>query len=650
MSNQTELEIVGKTTDFLTSARWLETGDNFFEELVKFLAEILEVEIISVDQLMNDGTIAESLVVLADGQIKGNFRYSLENTPCGEVIKNGVCSFPTGITKLFPEVEMFKTLHADGYAGVSLQGFDGQVIGLIAVVSRKPISNPGLTESILKMAGVRASGELELHKMEEDLRIKQFLIDHMADSAIWIREDGSVSYMNESARKMLGYTEEEIQGLSVMDFTEGYNVESWKERWNFLKNVISSKFERNYRRKNGEIFPVEISANYFEVHGESRLYGIIRDISIQTERERKIKESEEKFAKIFHNSPYVVMITSMETGKILDVNNSIQRFGYLRDEIVGVSTMTLKLWANPADRETLIRRLLDEGHVFNFEAQFQKKNGEIFFGLISAEFMDLNDATVILSVMHNIHDLKETEKMLRENEKRLRELNMTKDRFFSLIAHDLRSPFNSIIGFSDLLVEQMNTKDYVGIEKYANIIHKSAHRVMDLLNNLLDWSRTQTGSMQFNPEFFEMRSLVKEVVELMMDTANHKSVQVHNDLPAYLVVNADKGMIYTILRNLLSNAVKFSVPDSKVVITGIEKNNETIITIKDSGVGIPAELREKLFRVDHSFSTPGTNNEKGSGLGLIICREFIEKHGGQISVTSEPGKGSEFSFSIPQTV
>jgi PAS domain S-box-containing protein len=244
---------------------------------------------------------------------------------------------------------------------------------------------------------------------------------------------------------------------------------------------------------------------------------------------------------------------------------------------------------------------------------------------------------------------KKTEAEIKQRNEELHELNATKDKFFSIIAHDLKSPFNSIMGFSELLVEQITEKNYDGIKKYAAIILESSQRAMDLLMNLMDWSRSQTGRIEFNPEFFEMVEIINETELLFDEIARQKSIGIKKALPRHAPVFADKAMINTVLRNLISNAIKFTKSGGEILISVIEKPDEITVSVKDSGIGIPAGRIDKLFRIDENYSTPGTNNEKGTGLGLILCKEFVEKHNGQIWAESEVGKGSVFSFTLPKT-
>jgi signal transduction histidine kinase len=252
-----------------------------------------------------------------------------------------------------------------------------------------------------------------------------------------------------------------------------------------------------------------------------------------------------------------------------------------------------------------------------------------------------------LRIRNQSLELLQLNEKLKQQTHELQELNATKDKFFSIIAHDLKSPFNAVMGFSEILIEQVRDKEYDGIEKYANIILDSSQRALDLLMNLMDWARSQTGKMEFVPEHFEMVSFISDITPLFYDIALQKSIIIKKDLPPKATVYADQAMIHTVFRNLISNAIKFTEPGGEITISAIEKTGELTVTVRDSGIGISKANIEKLFRPDETYSTPGTNNEKGTGLGLILCKEFIQKHGGKIWVESAPGEGSTFIFTIP---
>lgn len=230
---------------------------------------------------------------------------------------------------------------------------------------------------------------------------------------------------------------------------------------------------------------------------------------------------------------------------------------------------------------------------------------------------------------------------------KLAELNATKDRFFSIIAHDMRSPFNAIVGFSSLLAEQVREQDYDGIGEYAEMIEESSQRALALLVNLLEWSRSQTGRIKFAPADISVKKLLDDGVALVQDAARQKDISLGCEAPADGKLFGDEAMLATVLRNLLANAIKFTPAGGRVMATARADAQSWTIAVQDNGVGITPENQAKLFRLDEFLSTSGTNNEQGTGLGLILCKEFIDKHGGRLWVDSTPGQGSVFFFTIP---
>jgi signal transduction histidine kinase len=250
--------------------------------------------------------------------------------------------------------------------------------------------------------------------------------------------------------------------------------------------------------------------------------------------------------------------------------------------------------------------------------------------------------------------LRDKEIIERQNEE-LKKLNATKDKFFSIIAHDLRNPFNSILGFSQMLMTQVHQMDREKIEKMAQIIHQSSKMAVDLLMNLIEWSLSQSGKIEFHPENVQIAEVVKEIEPLFAPSAKHKKIDIKIEIPQQLTVYADQVLLGTVIRNLISNAIKFTHQGGEVIISATEHDKNVIFSVADSGIGISKDRLDKLFKIDKSFSTEGTDKEKGTGLGLILCREFIDKHGGRIwaestgwDISAEKNSGgSTFSFSIP---
>lgn len=229
----------------------------------------------------------------------------------------------------------------------------------------------------------------------------------------------------------------------------------------------------------------------------------------------------------------------------------------------------------------------------------------------------------------------------------LENLNATKDKLFSIIAHDLRSPFNHILSFSELLLDEADSIETKDLEHYSNVINSSAKNTLVLLDNLLNWAKSQTGQLKVKPENQLLSNILQEIIELSKSSAENKNISLNYFDAQEIIVFADANMLKTILRNLISNAIKFTNPNGKIDIYALQKDNYIEISVSDNGVGMNEETQNKLFNMDTNETTPGTAEEKGSGLGLVLCKEFVEKHGGKIWVESELGKGSVFKFTLP---
>jgi signal transduction histidine kinase len=243
--------------------------------------------------------------------------------------------------------------------------------------------------------------------------------------------------------------------------------------------------------------------------------------------------------------------------------------------------------------------------------------------------------------------LQEINERVRQQNLQLAELNATKDKFFSILGHDLKGPLNSLTSFSRLLINHTESLSKEEIQMLATDFDKSLKNLFALLENLLEWSRSQTGNIEFKREIFDLNIVLKQNEDLLMTQAKNKNIAFDHIGNAEVMVEAHKHSINTVVRNLISNAIKFT-PEGGRISLALKINNEmAAVSVTDNGVGMAPEVVTKLFRIDTKHSTQGTANEKGTGLGLILCKEFVEKNGGKLSVESEVGRGSVFSFTVP---
>lgn len=234
-----------------------------------------------------------------------------------------------------------------------------------------------------------------------------------------------------------------------------------------------------------------------------------------------------------------------------------------------------------------------------------------------------------------------------ESEKNLRELNATKDKLFSIIAHDLKNPFNALMGFSDLLDKNYNFLSEEERKEYIGVVSDSTQNLYKLLDNLLQWTRTQTGAITYISENFKLYPLIKQEVDILSPNADKKKININLKVDETQNVFADKNSIATVVRNLVSNAIKFTSNGGWIEIDAKQNNKYVEISVSDSGIGIKGDDIDKIFMLDSSFTTKGTANESGTGLGLLLCKEFVEKNNGKIWAESKKGKGSTFYFTLP---
>jgi PAS domain S-box-containing protein len=397
------------------------------------------------------------------------------------------------------------------------------------------------------------------------------------------------------------------------------------------------------------------------VDSKGKLLNVViqhEEITDRKMAESVMKESEERFRELFNNAP--VGYHELDTeGKIVRVNKTeLEMLGYSEEEMVG-----RYIWDFDVDREisrqAVLARLADSKRIEkNFERVIRRKDGSTFPVLIEQLMLyDQNGTcTGLRSALQDITERKKYDIEIRQINKKLAEMNASKDKFFSIIAHDVKSPFSGIIGFSTILEEDAGKLKISTIKEYAGMIHSSANQVLELLDNLLEWARVQRGQIPFNPISIVLKELTAEVFNFLNENAKLKEISLINRIPDNLIIQADKNMVKTLIRNLASNAIKFTSEGGKVELSAIANppgfDRQILVSVADNGVGIKQENIEKLFDIGSTYVARGTKNEKGTGLGLILCKEFVEKHGGKLWVESDadiesPNRGSTFKFTLP---
>jgi len=378
----------------------------------------------------------------------------------------------------------------------------------------------------------------------------------------------------------------------------------------------------------------------------------VQDLTRPKEVEISKFRSELKYRMLVENSLQAMLI--IQQGKLIFGNSMVEEISqYKIKELKEKNSDWLKVLIYPEDYKRVLKNissaLSGEKVAARNEYRYIRKDGRIRWVESLGSIVDYNNKAAILVVAIDITERKEAETILIKSEEQLRQANAMKDKFFSIIAHDLKNPFNAILGYSNLLFEAYDNFDEKQRKTFIKDICEASENTFKLLQNLLEWSRTQTGNIDFNPQLVDLSQIIDENITVLKSAANNKKITLQTELSPRTNVFADENMIMAVVRNLLSNAIKFTHPQGRVYITSKNSKNIVEVCVADTGVGLSKVDLKRLFRIDDPFKTLGTNKEQGSGLGLILCKEFVEKNGGKIWAESELGKGSKFKFTLQLT-
>ena len=464
-----------------------------------------------------------------------------------------------------------------------------------------------------------------------------------------IETDKTISMCNDAYCEMTGYSREEVVGKS---WTQLIPASELERLTNFNKlrlqqsPDIPDNYEFSFVKKNGEVRVGLMSVFYDRLINE--IVTSITDITERKEMELSLEESKEKYRKLIelHGEGFGVVdkeerfiLTNPAADRIMGVPVG-SLVGRKIDEFVSKNTFDL------VKIQTAIRR---EGNQTTYEMDFTRADGEKRVMLITASptFNALGEFESTLGIFLDITDRKNIEIELKKNESELKALNDTKDKLFSIIAHDLRGPVGTSADLLEVLIENYANFNSDEQLKMLEILKNSARSTYNLLETLLNWAIIQTGNLVFKPELFNLTKCIDSTVKNLVPAALSKNITLQFRSDKDIFSYADQNMIQTVLRNLIGNAVKYTFRGGSIEVNVVNQGNRTEISISDNGVGMDEKTIQNLFSKSIPSSKYGTENEKGTGLGLILCKEFIDKHGGHITVSSVPGKGSRFIIDIP---
>ncbi|MBI9061664.1 MAG: PAS domain S-box protein [Marinilabiliaceae bacterium] len=472
-------------------------------------------------------------------------------------------------------------------------------------------------------------------------------------------KDGILSYVNNQYCQVYGVTQEELLGSCFYDMVPS------EDREFVIQNVKKltpehpiNEYEHRVVLSNGMIRWQRWIDRALINTDEGKIVeyqSVGMDFTQLKETESALLESKNKLQSIVHNTVVGIGVVNQNGRYILVNSRFLDMMGFESEE--EVYHLTDKDITHPDSMDVsgqyLKKLVAGEINEYNIEKKYIRKDGSVFWGELYASPMrrENGKVTEIVGIITDINQKKQYEIQLKENEQKLKELNTTKDKLFSIIAHDVKNPFNAILGFSALLKNNLDSYSKEEIRSYVNNILAGSENVYKLLDDLLIWAKTQLGQIQVNKKHFNVHGLVENAFESFIVHANTKNVALVNDVPKNLILFADYEMLRFVIRNLVHNGIKFSNDPGKVKCSAlkIREGGKPFLEllIKDSGIGIRPEKLAILFNVGEFMATSGTSEEKGSGLGLHLAYDLIEKSGGFIDVKSEVGHGTEFVIRIP---
>jgi PAS domain S-box-containing protein len=487
--------------------------------------------------------------------------------------------------------------------------------------------------------------------------------DNASDGLRLCDAQGLIIAVNRAFCKMFGKTEAEILGRPFADLygaevdTKSLNDEF---RAMFLTEEIKPRFYRSYHLWSGKQVEAEVTSTYVTDDSNNKyMLTQFRDVTKERKSQRLLEDNEKRFHNLFTFSP-LAMFQITTTGKIVNANKSFVRLMGFDSfyEILDVDVLHMA-GAGNQEGQMLLQTLSERGYVVRLEIQLTRKNGRSISALLTARAVPDADGNVseYEGVIEDITSRKHVERKLQEyvwalekSKNDLSDLNAQKDKLFSILSHDLRSPFSSILGFCDILIKENKELSEEERTQFISYIQESAQDQLALVNNLLDWSRLESGRIKMETKALDLQDVADKCVRSLLGLARQKKVNLSSSLPAGTMMRGDQTLLSEVFGNLISNSLKFTPEGGSISIELIDQTeNQWIVGVRDTGIGIPEEDIQKLFKVEEKYTRKGINGEKGTGLGLPVVYEIMQKHHGTIRVQSTIGTGTLFLLTFPKS-
>jgi PAS domain S-box-containing protein len=482
--------------------------------------------------------------------------------------------------------------------------------------------------------------------VEQETLALSKIIDKTSEMLVVTDSAGIIQYVNATFEKITGYSKLEIIGKRISIL--GISIKNQEFIGNVWHDVLSGKSWHGTvknKKKDGTVYDEELTITpVFDDFG--KLINVIelkRDITDEIKQQQAVLELESRFKGIFDNAMEGIYQSSID-GRLITANKALlQMLGYSSLEEFQTLDLSRSVYVDPEDRKAFQTIMDKDGRVIDYEIKLRKKDGSEIVVLENSRAVTNLEGDILYyeGIIQDITKRKEADEAIRS-------LNAQKDKFLSIISHDLRAPFNSILGFTEMLLDETAEFSPEERKEFLIYIKQAAEQQLNLVNNLLEWSRLETGRVRFEQVPINLKELVGNCIVSLLGNAMRKQIDLFSNIPEHITVNIDESLTSQLFGNLLSNALKFTPQNGKVWVDFVELKEDFVkVAVRDSGVGIPPEDFNKLFRIDTKYYSRGTEGEEGSGLGLALCAEIVQKHGGKIEVQSELNKGTSFIFTLP---
>ena len=504
---------------------------------------------------------------------------------------------------------------------------------------------------------------------ENELRFQKIFERHSAVMYLFDPDTERILHANRAVAQFYGYSLTELQEMPISQINQ-LAPEDLQHAIQLAKMEHQNIFEFRHRLADGQIREVEVHSSLISFGGKTALFSIAHDITERKQMEAALRESERRLTDIIDFLPDATFVIDAD-GRVIAWNKEIELMtGIPAKQMLGKGDheyalpfygerrpILIDLVTLPQDEIMQKYDLIEyrDGVLLGETYMPNMLGGKIYLSGKAAALYDSNGQRVgAIESIRDITERKQAEEALRaahqevqEKNAQLRELNASKDKFFSIIAHDLRSPFTALLGYIEVMEQQADDLSAERLKEYLARLNLAARQLYALLENLLTWARLQRGLMEYAPEDIALTQIADEVVALFASNAKQKAITLTNAIPTVVLVSADSAMVNTILRNLVSNALKFTPAGGRIMLSARINTHDVEISVADTGCGMASDVLAKLFRIDNQHTTTGTAGETGTGVGLILCHDLARKNGGALWVESAVGIGTTFHFTLP---